>query len=190
MAARKNDPRKVAVLVVLLGLLVIVVLFRVRPAIRGSSAGANTAELHTGTYTVPGLGSGMDVAASLPTPEAGRNLFTYGPPPTPTPDTRPTPTPRPTLPPRPLPTAPPAGIMTAGGKRLPPPPRFAMTYLGWLGPDRLPVAVFKQGEEVLAVPEGDTLKGSFVIRHIGPTEVTIGFVGYPADVTTRIPLSR
>ena len=65
-----------------------------------------------------------------------------------------------------------------------------MTYLGWLGPDRLPVAVFKHGQEVLAVAEGDTLKGSFVIRHIGAIEVTIGFVGYPADVTTRIPLSR
>ena len=185
-----NDPRKVAVLVVLLGLLVVVVLFRVRPAIQGTSAARDTAELRTGTYRVPELGFATDATEGLPTPQAGRNLFTYGPPPTPTPDPRPTATPRPTLPPRPLPTAPPPGITTASGKRMPPPPRFTMSYLGWLGPDRFPVAVFKQGEEVLAVPEGDTFKGSFVIRHIGPTEVTIGFVGYPPDVTTKIRVSR
>jgi hypothetical protein len=65
-----------------------------------------------------------------------------------------------------------------------------MSYLGWLGPDRLPVAVFRDGDDVLAVPVGGTMKQKFVVRQVGPTGVTVGFVGYPNDVTSRVPLAR
>jgi hypothetical protein len=65
-----------------------------------------------------------------------------------------------------------------------------MKYLGWLGPDRLPVAVFRDGDDVLAVPVGETVKQRFVVREVGPTAVTVGFVGYPNDVTSKVPLAR
>ena len=120
----------------------------------------------------------------------GRNIFTFGPPPTPTPDPRPTPTPPPSLPPRPIVTPTPPGILLPSGERLAPPPRFSPAYLGWLGPQRLRIAVFRDGEEVLAVPEGATLKTSFVVRKVGVSEVVIGYVGYPENVTTKVQISR
>ena len=112
------------------------------------------------------------------------------PPPTPTPDPRPTPTPAPTLPPRPQPTPTFAGVVLPDGKRLPPPPRFTLSYLGWLGPDRLPVGVFRDGEEVVAVPRGEVIAKVFILRAVGPTDATIGFVGYPETVLAKVQISR
>lgn len=190
MAKGSNDPRKVAALVVLTGVLAVVVIFRVRPAVVGAVAGAPGAAVKVGSYRVPAVEAAGGVGRSVPTPTSGRSLFTFGPPPTPTPDPRPTPTPAPTLPPRPRPTPTPAGVVVEGGRRLPPPPRFTLAYLGWLGPDRLQVAVFRDGEDVVAVPVGETLKNSFVIREVGPADVTIGYVGYPDSVSTKVPVSR
>jgi hypothetical protein len=190
VARSKADPRKVALLVVLTGVLAAVLVLRVKPALQGSVARAGSAAPRMGDYVVPELSWGQSTERVLPTPSSSRNLFTYGPPPTPTPDTRPTPTPPPTLPPRPRPTPPPAGIDVGNGRRLPPPPRFTLAYLGWLGPDRLRIAVFRSGEDVLAVPEGDTVKSSFIVRRVGPADVTIGYVGYPDTVSTKVPVSR
>jgi len=64
-----------------------------------------------------------------------------------------------------------------------------MNYLGWLGPDRLRIAVFQEGDNVFAVPVGETVR-QFVVREVGPTAVKIGFVGYPNDVTSKVPLAR
>ena len=107
-----------------------------------------------GSYTVPALGWDRTQPREVPTPGAGRNLFTFGAPPTPTPDRRPT---------ADAPAASasaadpdPAGIYVDGKWILPPPPPFTLSYLGWLGPDRLPVAVFRDGDDVLAVPVGET----------------------------------
>jgi len=190
VAKANNDPRKVAALVVLLGVLAAVVIYRVRPALVGAVGGGADAATAAGKYAVPELDEATGFGRTVPTPNAARNLFTYGPPPTPTPDLRPTPTPPPTLPPRPpRPTATPAGVMV-GDKRLPPPPRFTLSYLGWLGPDRLQIAVFRDGEDVVAVPVGETIKNSFVVRQVGPADVTIGYVGYPDSVSTNVPVSR
>ena len=190
MAKSSNDPRKIAVLVALAGVLAVLIVYRVRPAVVGPVAAERPSAGKAGRYDVPALSFGVSTTRTLPTPSSGRNLFTFGAPPTPTPDPRPTPTPAPTLPPRPRPTPTPAGITLPDGNRLPPPPRFSLTYLGWLGPDRLQVAVFRDGDDVLAVPVGEKVKGSFLIRQVGPADVTIGFVGYPDSITTKVPISR
>lgn len=178
----------VAVLGVLLAVLAVVVVVRLRPALVGGVAGGRGSSVHVGSYSVPALGWDRSKRRVVPTPVAGRNLFTFGAPPTPTPDLRPKPTPPP--PPPPLPTPTPAGIYVDGKWTLPPPPRFSLNYLGWLGPDRLPVAVFRDGDDVLAVPVGETVKEKFIVRGVDPTGVTIGFVGYPPNVTSKVALAR
>ncbi len=190
MAAR-TDPRKVSYLAVLLVVLAVVVAYRLKPALVENVVGGSAAPPGTvGDYDVPSLGwSASEEPAKI---EGGgaRSLFTYGPPPTPTPDLRPTPTPPPTLPPRPYVPPTPAGIEVEGGKRLPPPPAFSMTFLGWLGPDRQPIGVFRDGGEIVVFARGDTVKNRFILREVGPSSVTVGYVGYPANVTKKVPLSQ
>lgn len=186
MAAR-TDPRRLVVLLVLLAVVAFFALTRWRPTLLGGGA-AGIKSPQTRSYEVPVLGWEPDAGRTLPTPGAGRNLFTFGPPPTPTPDLRPTPTPLPTRPPQtpaPRPTATPAPWGS-----LPPPPAFPLAYIGWLGPNRLPVAIFREGEEVLAAARGDTVKQKFIIREVKANGVTVGFVGYPETVTTEVALAR
>jgi hypothetical protein len=189
--ANETNARKVGLLVLLLAVLAGVVVLRVRPALLEGVRGGSGALPVTGTYHVPVL-AWRDEGGGTTAGEGGtgRNIFTFGPPPTPTPDPRPTPTPAPTLPPRPQPTPTFAGVVLPDGKRLPPPPRFTLSYLGWLGPDRLPVGVFRDGEEVLAVPRGEVIAKVFILRDVGPTDATIGFVGYPETVLAKVQISR
>lgn len=188
--AAKTDPRRVVVLLLLLVVLAAVFVIRALPALRGEGTTASVAQVpDVPAFKVPSFALPGGRAARAPS-EPARNLFTYGPPPTPTPDRRPTATPAPTLPPRPVPTRTPSGILLADGRRLPDPPRFTMSYLGWLGPDRLPIAVFRDGEEVVTVSKGEQIKSRFIVRAVGPTTVTIGYTGYPDEVTTQVPLSR
>ncbi|MGV8041150.1 MAG: hypothetical protein AB2L07_14115 [Thermoanaerobaculaceae bacterium] len=182
MAAR-TDPRRLALLLVLLAAVVVFGLIRWRPAFfGGTGSGGSLPQVRS--YTVPALGWSRVGGRELPTPGAGRNLFTYGPPPTPTPDRRPTATPLPTRPPQPIVARP---APTPGP---PPPPAFTLTYIGWLGPDRLPVAIFRDGEEIVAAARGDTLKQKFIIREVKATGVTVGFVGFADTVKTEVPLAR
>lgn len=181
--AAKSDPRRLAALLVLLAAAAVVGLLRWRPAFFGGAA-AGGALPQVRSYTVPQLGWSRLGGRELPTPGAGRNLFTFGPPPTPTPDRRPTPTPLPTRPPQALAARP---TPTPGP---PPPPPFTLTYLGWLGPDRLPVAIFRDGEDIVAAARGDTLKQKFIIREVKETGVTVGFVGFAETVQTEVPLAR
>ncbi len=189
--ADEANARKVGLLVLLLAVLAAVIVLRVRPALLEGVGGGGGALPAAGTYRVPVLAwRDEGEAATAAEREARRNIFTFGPPPTPTPDPRPTPTPAPTLPPRPQPTPTFAGVVLPDGKRLPPPPRFNLSYLGWLGPDRLPVGVFRDGNEVLAVPRGEVIAKVFILREVGPTDATIGFVGYPETVLTKVQISR
>ena len=185
--ARRTDPRQLAILVALVVVLAVVAMVRLRPALTAGGA-ATTPVGQVSSYRVPVVEEPVAGSAGGET-AARRNLFTFGPPPTPTPDRRPTATPAPTLPPRPLPTPTPPGIMTSRG-RMPDPPAFTPTFLGWLGPQRLLVGVFRDGEEVLAVPVGSTVKDRFILREVGPTAAVIGFVGYPDDVKRQVPLAR
>ncbi len=186
--ANKADPKRIAALALLLVVLGVVVVFRLRPALVGGMSRGSGRVAKVGNYAVPVLQWDRTREREVPTPTAGRNIFTFGAPPTPTPDLRPTATPPPPPPPRPTPTPP--GIYVNGKWILPLPPHFPMSYLGWLGPDRLRVAVFRDGDDVLAVPVGETVKQRFILREVGPTAVTIGFVGYPENVTAKVPLAR
>jgi hypothetical protein len=185
--AKRIDPRQLAILVALLVVLAVVAMVRLRPALTEAGAAATTVG-QVSDYRVPVVQEPVAGSAGAET-AARRNLFTFGAPPTPTPDRRPTATPAPTLPPRPIPTPTPSGIMTSRG-RMPDPPTFTPTFLGWLGPQRLLVGVFRDGEEILAVPVGGTMKDRFVLREVGPTAAVIGFVGYPDDVKRQVPLAR
>lgn len=185
--ASRTDPRRLVALVVLLVVLAIVAMVRLRPAL--TMGGATTAAVgRVSSYRVPLVQEPLAGSAGAET-TARRNLFTFGPPPTPTPDRRPTATPAPTLPPRPMPTPTPPGIMTSRG-RMPDPPNFTATFLGWLGPQRMLVGVFRDGDEIVAVPVGGTIKDKFILREVGPTSAAIGFVGYPEDVRRQVPLAR
>ena len=189
--AAKTDPRKAALLAALMVVLAAVVVYRLKPAlVEGVGGASGPGAGKVGSYEVPTLGWSA-VGTPRPTPERGsRSLFTFGPPPTPTPDLRPTPTPRPTLPPRPTVVPTPAGIELDDGSRMPPPPTFSMQYLGWLGPDRLPIGVFRDGGEVVVIARGDTVKNRFILRDVGPSSATIGYVGYPEKVIRKVPLSQ
>lgn len=183
-----DSPKKIAVLAALLLLLLVVSLWRLRPVLVQGVLGREKPPV-VGRYQVPELpapaearhGEGRGVR---------RNLFTFGAPPTPTPDPRPTPTPLPIPTPQPRPRPTPEGVQLPDGRRLPPPPPFPFPYLGWLGPKVKPVAVFRDGGEVLVAPVGSVVKDKFVVREVGPTTVTIGFLGYPEEVTTQVPLAR
>lgn len=187
-----DSPRKVALLVLLVAALVVAVVWRVRPGLVRGVFTSGDGKVTVGRFEVPHL-------PEAPAPVAGRdqgwrrNLFTFGAPPTPTPDLRPTPTPVriPTATPGPPPPTPtPPGILLADGTRLPPPPPFPLPYLGWLGPRANPVAVFRDGNDVLVAPQGAVVMETFVVREVGPTAVTIGYLGYPETVTTQVPLAR
>lgn len=190
MAAR-TEPRKIALLAALLVVLAAAVVYRLKPAlVEGGAGSAGAASGKVGSYEVPRLGWSPD-GTPRPLPgQGGRSLFTFGAPPTPTPDLRPTPTPPPTLPPRPTVVPTPPGIEMEDGSRMPPPPTFSMQYLGWLGPDRLPIGVFRDGGEVVVFARGDTVKNRFILREVGPSSATIGYVGYPEKVIRKVPLAQ
>jgi hypothetical protein len=81
------------------------------------------------------------------------------------------------------------------GVEYPPPPPFDRLYLGYLGPDRSRVAVFRNGEEIeIAIIGGvlnnDKDKKTYTVREIHYDSVVIGFVGYPEGVTTREALAE
>ncbi len=177
---------------VLLAILAVVVLVwvivqhRSNASAHGAGAGGNV------TYTARTIPA-LDLAALTPLPETSahfeRNPFTFGPRPTPTPNL----TPRPTLPPRPTrrprPTPTPYRIHTKDGRTLGPPPRFTAAYIGYFGPSDRPIAVFRERNQIEIAPQGGILNDVFVIRKVGYDSVEIGYVGYPKEVTKRVPLA-
>jgi hypothetical protein len=72
----------------------------------------------------------------------------------------------------------------------PVPPQFTMKYIGTFGPSSNPIATFNGNGEIVNVRIGETIDGKFVLRSIGIESVEIGFVGFPADVKTRVPLGQ
>ena len=72
----------------------------------------------------------------------------------------------------------------------PVPPQFTMKYIGTFGPVNNPIATFNGNGEIVNVRIGETIDGKFVLRSIGIESVEIGFVGFPADVKTRVPLGQ
>jgi hypothetical protein len=146
-----------------------------------SAADAATFEPHE----VPKLETHLLTRDLVGSGDSPRNPFTYGPPPTPTRDMRPTPTPPPPPTPRPPPPT-----RTPGPSPTPLPPPFDRIYIGYLGPKRLPVAVFRRDEQVEVAVPGFVFDNRFILREVGYESVVIGFVGYPEEVTTRVPLAE
>jgi hypothetical protein len=186
-AVRKPSLAQIVVLVGALAVLALVIVYEFRPQLVAGALTGSAKAPQAGTYRVPTLGWERGEARDVPAPAAGRNLFAFAAPPTPTPDRRPTPTPPPPPPPAPTPT--PDGIYLADGRYFPPPPQFPLTYVGWVGPDRQPVAILRDGEEVLVAAPGDTVKGVFVVRGVAPTALTIGFKDYPESVTRKVAIT-
>ena len=76
---------------------------------------------------------------------------------------------------------------------LPPPPQpppFSFKYIGTFGPPLSPIASFSGNGEIVNVRVGETFAGKFILRSIGIESVEIGFVGFPPDVKTRVPVGE
>ncbi len=184
--------QRVVLAAVLVVVLIVVVIWQFGGESLSSVAGSGTELTYEGR-DVPVL----YLARITPLPEdlasSGRNPFTFGAPPTPTPNLTPPPTlpPRPTSTPRPT-QPPPPPVDDHGG--LGPPPEFDRTYIGYLGPDHTPVAVFRSrvdGDDIIEVAMlGEVIDSTFIVCDIGLESVEIGFVGYPEEVTTRVPLAE
>jgi hypothetical protein len=111
-----------------------------------------------------------------------RNLFAYKEaPPPPPPPPPPAPTPVPVQPVEPQPPQPPPP---------PQPPQFTFHYIGTFGTANNPIATFSSSGEIVNVRVGETIDGKFILRSIGIESVEIGYVGFPADVKTRIPIGQ
>jgi hypothetical protein len=72
----------------------------------------------------------------------------------------------------------------------PVPPPFSYKYIGNFGPVNNPIATFSSNGEIVNVRTGETFDGKFILRHIGIESAEIGYVGFPPDVTTRIPIGQ
>ncbi len=76
---------------------------------------------------------------------------------------------------------------------LPPPPQpppFSFKYIGTFGTPSSPIATFSGNGEIVNVRVGETFAGKFVLRSIGIESVEIGFVGFPSDIKTRVPVGE
>lgn len=85
--------------------------------------------------------------------------------------------------PRPIPPPPPPPPP-------PTPPAFSFKYIGTFGPTANPIATFSGNGEIINVRVGETFDGKFILRSIGIESVEIGYVGFPADVKTRVPIGE
>lgn len=73
----------------------------------------------------------------------------------------------------------------------PVPPEFKYKYLGNFGRPQRPIAAFSGEGQIINVRVGETFgDGKFILRNIGIESVDIGFVGFPPDVTKRVPVGQ
>jgi len=72
----------------------------------------------------------------------------------------------------------------------PVPPQFPYKYIGTFGPAANPIATFTNNGEIVNVRTGDTFDGKFILKTIGIESVEIAYVGFPPDVTTRVPIGQ
>ena len=72
----------------------------------------------------------------------------------------------------------------------PVPPQFTLKYIGTFGPASNPIATFNGNGQIVNVRVGETFDEKFILRSIGIESVEIGYVGFPTDVKTRVPLGQ
>lgn len=81
-------------------------------------------------------------------------------------------------------------------KEIPPPPpkrrppAFDWKLLGTFGPKNAQIASFSKGDEIINVRVGNTIDERFILKQIGLESVEIGYVGFPPDETTRVPIGQ
>ena len=183
-------------LLALLGVLLVVLVYRYWPADGAAGAGPAPAIARTGAASRPGDGPLLPgeippLAIGASRGEVGgavvRNVFAFHVPPTPTP--------RP-LPPTPTPFPAP-GSAEFVGPRLPTPtptatpivpPAIPFRALGIFGPRDRPIVTFEDGPRLINAREGDILDGRFILRRVGRESVDFAFVGLPPEITRRIPV--
>jgi hypothetical protein len=72
----------------------------------------------------------------------------------------------------------------------PVPPTFPYKYIGTFGRPDNPIATFSGNGQLVNVRVGETIEEKFILRSIGIESVEIGYVGFPPDVKTRVPLGQ
>ncbi len=70
----------------------------------------------------------------------------------------------------------------------PRPPAVDIVYLGTLGRDDDPVAVFSDGSDIYNAFVGDLVKDRFEVQRIGYESVDLGFVGFPDVPAVRLAI--
>lgn len=70
----------------------------------------------------------------------------------------------------------------------PTPPQFQWKFIGMFGPARNPIATFTREGEIVNARAGEIIEGKFILRRIGIESAEIGYVGFPPDITLRVPL--
>jgi hypothetical protein len=85
--------------------------------------------------------------------------------------------------PRPIPPPPPPPQPA-------PPPQFTYRFIGTFGNPAAPIATFSNNDQIVNVRVGEIIDNKFILRSIGIESVEIGFVGFPNDVRTRVPLAQ
>ena len=185
---RSNRPRPL--LLVLLAVLAVIAGWRYLPSFGGGPGFTRTvsADLRSPVIEV------VELAAHTldqPPPEdmAARNPWSFGSRPAPegvVPETTvAAPEPQPVqviVPEKPKP-APPAPKPVG-----PQPPAVDFVYLGTLGRDDDPVAVFSDGTEIYNALEGDLVKDQFEVQRIGYESVDLVFVGFPDEPAVRLAI--
>ncbi len=72
----------------------------------------------------------------------------------------------------------------------PTPPQFTWKFIGMFGPAQRPIATFAREGEIVNARAGEVIEGKFILRRIGIESAEIGYVGFPPDVTLRVPLGN
>jgi hypothetical protein len=70
----------------------------------------------------------------------------------------------------------------------PTPPQFTWKFIGMFGRPQSPIATFAREGEIVNARAGEIIEGKFILRRIGIESAEIGYVGFPPDVTLRVPL--
>lgn len=190
--AGSNRPRPL--LLVLLAVVAVIAGWRYLPSFGGGPAFTRTASADPRSATI----EVVELAAHTleqPPPEGGqaRDPWSFGSrpaleratpealPPEPPPEPPPQPV-QPVIPERPKPEPPPPKPV---GPR---PPAVDIVYLGTLGRDDDPVAVFSDGSEIFNALKGDLVKDQFEVQRIGYESVDLGFVGFPDEPAVRLAI--
>ena len=72
----------------------------------------------------------------------------------------------------------------------PQPPAFPYKFIGTFGNAGNPIATFSGNGQIVNARAGETIEGKFILRAIGVESVDIGYVGFPPDARTRVPLGQ